>query len=334
MVKTNNTVVTPKMIVNALYNKSKRSFTRESKKLNQIVNTFSPIYRDFIYKIITNNYLKIKRTVIGSYTIVGDDEPLEKLTRKTKNKVYINLEEENYQLSHELGHVVDFWFGNSNALSEYVVIQDNKTLYDIFFEEFDEKADQIYQELINEYKAIIISNINEKGYEIFTSNLEKYRELINCIGDVNDKELLAKRKAIQKSLYESGFVEVYYQINNKKCYSIINQKYRPILDALSSKYDFFGLCLAHHDFSYYQFKKGRIVNEFFANLFSSEVTSSNHHFDHLIKYLPKSFSAFQKLFNMFYERLQNNKKFTDLTLKRRLVNVPEVHQSESTQPQQ
>ena len=34
-----------------------------------------------------------------------------------------------------------------------------------------------------------------------------------------------------------------------------------------------------------------------------------------MKYLPKSFAAFEKLFNIFYEHIQNNKKFTDVNVK-------------------
>ena len=121
---------------------------------------------------------------------------------------------------------------------------------------------------------------------------------------------------LQKELYESGFVETYYLLFERKCYSILNTKYSPILDALSSKYDFKHLCLTHHETIYYKSSKLRPVYEFFANVFAAKVTSKHTHFDNLIKHLPKSFNAFEKLFVIFYDHIQNNKRFTDVKLKK------------------
>lgn len=166
---------------------------------------------------------------------------------------------------------------------------------------------------MSEYKNIINSNINDKAYDIIISNIDKYRLLTDI--PVNNKTRKV-RKLIQKELYDSGFVETYYQLVTKNCYSILNSKYSPILDALSSSYDMSGLFLHYHENAYYQVNSKRPVQEFFANLFAAKVTSKHVYIDNLIKLLPKSFDAFEKLFVIFYDRIQNNKRFTDVKLKK------------------
>ena len=162
---------------------------------------------------------------------------------------------------------------------------------------------------MNEYKQIINSNINKDAYDILINNIDLYRRLLKLpVTEENKKE----RKRIQKILYRNGFVEVYYQTLTKKCYSILNNKYSPILDSLSSQYDFDALFLDHHESSYYKSSKYKAVYEFFANVFAAKVTSQHTHFDNLIKHLPQSFSAFEKLFVIFYDHIQQNKRFNDV----------------------
>ena len=202
------------------------------------------------------------------------------------------------------------------SLTKTVLIDDNKTLYDIFTEEFESKYEELYELVMNEYKDIINSNIKESAYEILIKNMPLYRELNSIKINLRDKETTSKRRKIQKQLYKSEFVEVYYKLIEKKCYQILNTKYSPILDALSSKYDFEGLCLSHHKNDYYKHSKYNAVYEFFANAFEAKVTSKHCEFDNLIKHLPKSFNAFERLFVIFYDHIQNNKRFTDVELKK------------------
>ena len=271
---------------------------------------FSPAYREFILKILKSNSLKIVSSH-ESY-ITGLDDELESLkpnlNRRRTNKIFTDIHDSE-ALPHELGHAVDFWFGENQSLTKTVVIEDGKTLYDIFTQEFLEKKEQLYQIVMDEYRQIINSNINKDAFYILMSNIDLYRRLLKLpVNEENRKE----RKRIQKTLYQNGFVEVYYQTLTKKCYSILNKKYSPILDALSSQYDFDGLFLDHHEASYYKSSKYKAVYEFFANVFADKVTSNHVHFDNLIKYLPQSFKAFEKLFVIFYDHLQNNKRFTDV----------------------
>lgn len=217
-------------------------------------------------------------------------------------------------LPHELGHAVDFWFGSLNALTRTVILYDDKALFDIFTEEFEAKHQEIYEMVMEEYKNIINSNINDKAYDILIDNMDLYRLLSLVKPDLRDKEKTKFRREAQKELYKNGFVETYYQLIKRDCYSILNDKYSPILDALSSKYDFNGLYLAHHDQEYYRSSRFCTTEEFFANMFAAKVTSKHVYYDNLIKYLPKSFDAFERLFSIFYDRIQNNKKFVDLKI--------------------
>ena len=63
---------------------------------------------------------------------------------------------------------------------------------------------------------------------------------------------------------------------------------------------------------WYKYSKNNAVYEFFANLFEAKVTSKHVQFDNLIKFLPKSFEAFEELFFIFYNHIQQNKRFTDV----------------------
>ena len=303
-------------IINSLSKKSKRSFGYYSEEVKNQAYYFSPAYRDFISNIIKNNSLKIKNLYSSGsiYSLDYENDNEEKLKKRKQNQIYTDINNKD-TLPHELGHAVDFWFGREKALSTVVLIED-KTLYDVFTEEFESKYQELYKLVMNEYKEIINSNINDKAYDILINNMPKYRELRSVEINSKDKETTLRRKKLQKELYESGFVETYYLLLKKKCFSILNTKYSPILDALSSKYDFEHLCLAHHENTYYKCSKFRPVYEFFANVFAAKVTSKHQHFNNLIKLLPKSFNAFEKLFVIFYDRIQNNKRFLDVKLKK------------------
>ena len=303
------------LIFDALSSKNKNFY--ESHLYRQ-VKSFSPIYRDFIYKIINNKSLKIA-DAYNDGAIVSDadkDNKIRtKLTKKRKNKIYTDIRNVDI-LPHELGHAVDFWFGKTLSLTKTVLIENNQTLYEIFTQEFESKYQDLYQLVINEYKDIINSSISENAFNILITNLPKYRELKSIKVNLKDKEVTSKRRKLQQELYDSSFVEIYYQLHEKKCYQTLNTKYCPILDALSSKYDLSYLCLVHHKNDYYKISKYLPVYEFFANVFGAEVTSKHCEFENLIKYLPKSFSAFEKLFAIVYDHIQNNKKFTDIPLKK------------------
>ena len=302
-------------IVAALYNKSKRTFKGMNRRLIKQALSFSPSYRDFIIKILSNHSLKIKQKGRrGSILPTNSDGSSKMLNKRTKSFVEADINDAD-TLPHELGHAVDFWFGIDKALSSHVIIKNGKTLYDIFTKEFEVKHEEIFKVIIEEYKNIINSNINNQAFDILKNGMPLYEKL--CKTPLNSKsiEVMKQRKRLHKELYESGFVEAYYLLVSKKCYSILNSKYGPVLDALSSKYRFDEMWLEHHPEEYYRNSKYRPVQEFFANLFMAKTTSKHTYFDNLIRFLPESFSAFESLFVMFYDHIQNNKRFTDVELK-------------------
>ena len=301
-----------KMIVDSLNKKSKSTFKYHQKELIKQASYFSPLYRDFINKIINSNHLKITHTYDGGY-ITPDEQMFEteKLRKKQKNRIVTDITEVD-TLPHELGHAVDFWFGQRQALTSSVILSSGKTLQEIFDEEFELNYQQIYQEMMDEYKLIINSNINDQAFDILLKYVPLYNELEYA-------KTPKKRKKIHEELYKSGFVEVYYQLYNRNCYKMLNHKYCPVLDALSSKYNFDGLFLDHHELFYYKINEKRPVQEFFANCFGAKVTPTVFQIDNVIKYLPESYKAFEELFSIFYNHFQNNKRFTDLTIKRREI---------------
>ena len=296
--------------------KSVNYYKRFHKEIKTQSLYIAPPYRDFVNKVFSNNSIKLKPSCSQASLspIDVDDDNQTSLSKRKRNIIHADMSNKE-EFPHELGHAVDFWFGITSPLSAKVVIQNNKTLKDIFNEEFSNKHKELYQLVMNEYKSIISSNINENAFEILTSNIDKYKRLCNTPYRKKDIASILKRKMLQQELYDSGFVEVYYQLITKKCYAILNHKYGPILDALSSIYDFEGLNLFHHQNDYYERSENRPVQEFFANVFSAKITAKHAYFDNLIKYLPKSFDAFERLFVIFYDHIINNKRFTDLTIK-------------------
>ena len=302
-------------IANAIYLKSKLAFRYRRNYLREQAAYFSPAYRDFLLKIIKNGSLKIKGNWKDAYICNIEDEYQVQVSRRQKNIVEMSFKDKD-SLAHELGHSVDFWFGQTSALSKIVIIEDDKTLYDIFKEEFEQKHEEIYQAVMGEYKNIIDSTVKEGAFDLIKDNFTLYSELKKIPVCLDNKEITKKRRRIQKKLYDNGFVETYYQFVIRKGYSILNSKYSPILDALSARYNFDDFFLSHHEKSYYDCDNYKHVQEFFANMFAAKVTSKHTYYDYLIKYLPHSFSAFEKLFVIFYDHIQNNKRFVDVKIRK------------------
>ena len=299
-------------LITAIYCKSKRSFSYSKDAIKKQAFVFSPGYREFVLKVIKNSALKIINSYESYIVPTKSNEELVNTNykRRKKNTIFVDIYDVD-ALPHELGHAVDFWFSNKQSLTKSVIIENNKTLYDIFTEEFLNKKEQLYEMVMNEYKQTINEHLGDNAYETIMDNIELYRKLKRY---PLIKEYKEKRKQIQATLYNNGFVETYYQLIKSKCYAEINNKYSPILDALSSQYDFDGLNLDHHKKFYYTLSKYNATYEFFANLFAAKVTSKHVYYDNLIKHLPKSFRAFEKLFVIFYDHIQNNKRFNDVEL--------------------
>lgn len=313
--KNNNNNFDINLIVNLLHKKSKRDFKYYHRKLVEQANYFSPEYRDFIYKVIKNNSIRIRTS--GQSFIVSDfsseDDPT--YSRRAKNRIYLSMDELR-SLPHELGHAVDFWFSHSKSFSTSVVLSNGRTLEDIFEEEFAEKHKEVYEIVMKEYEHIINSTINDQAFTLLIDNMDEYRTLLSIPYDKKNKKACLMRRKIQQHLYEIGFVETYYQFVMKNCPFMLNQKYETILDALSSEYDFMGLNLYHHNFVYYQRNKSNRVYEFFANCFASKMENNKRPLDFVKHYFPKSYEAFEELFNIFYTHIQNNKRFKDVTIRK------------------
>lgn len=279
---------------------------------------FAPEYLDFIYKILKSGSLKIKYGYLkGSAYSDYEDEMSIKLDKRQLTRLEVDLHDVEV-LPHELGHAVDFWFSSLKSLTGMVILNDKgQSLFDIFKEELHEKHKELYLLVMEEYKNIINHNINDNAYDILINNIDTYRELMSIPVNLNDKETTKRRRKLQNILYESGFVEMYYELFKKKSPNILNTKYAPILDALASKYNLDDLLLIVHDNGYYKVNSRRPVQEFFANLFAAKVTNDKRYEISLRKHLPKSFEGFEKLFLIFYSHIQNNKRFNDVPIKER-----------------
>jgi hypothetical protein len=286
--------------------KTKRLYRNNYKNIIKQAIHISPAYRDFVNKLLSNTALKIKPYSSAGRCHVKEHGESNNYSKRRKMEIYVNFRDPE-TFAHELGHATDFLFGDFCSFSSHVIVRDGKTLEQIFREEFEEKEEELYKEVMREYANNVDSNIYKGAYDLFAKYLPLYVKLDNT-----NKTL--ERKAIHKELYESGFVEVYYQIIKKKCFDIVEQKYSPIMDALSSKYDISYHYLRGHSIEYYNLNKELLVQEFFANLFKEKVTGNHTRFDNLIKLMPKSFNAFERLFVIIYDHIMNNKRFNDLVV--------------------
>lgn len=315
MIQTSTTSKDVQAIVETLKNKSLSTLGQLTNELTRQALHFSPFYRDFINKILQNSSLSVVHDYNNSRLVHLElGEEASTLSRRRKNKIFTNIRDVS-ALPHELGHAVDFWFGHNNSMTSKILLSNGQTFLETFNTEFQEKKEVLYRVVMDEYIQVINSNINENAYAILSEYMPLYRKLLKIPEKTKEKKQKLLRKAIQEKLYKSGFMEIYLQLHLRRCTLSLNKKYSPILDALSSEYDFEGLCLVYHDFDYYQENKDNAAHEFFANCFRAEVTSELHLFSKLEKYMPNSFNAFQELFHIIYEHIQYDKRFTDLTIK-------------------
>ena len=309
-----NSFETAENIILAIRKKNKTLSTYNQKSLRKQALFFSPLYRDFIAKIISSSSLSIKLSHNDGYC--SPSYSLDRSSTLNKRvKVEVNADiDALYTLPHELGHAVDFFFGYDKSLSSNVLLSSNMTLQEAFSLEFSSKKEEIYKEVMNEYKSIMDVSIGKNAFDIITSNIHLYRKLKTIPLYNRDITETKIRKELQNHLEEIGFVECYYRLFKSRCFDFLNLKYSPILDALSSVYDLSYLFLEGHGKDYYKNKEGLEVQEFFANLFLAKVASQYVQFDSLIKLLPKSFKAFEELFFLFYNRLMGKKTFLDINL--------------------
>lgn len=284
--------------------KGKLNYRWHRKGMNNIAKKISPAYRDFVNRVFSNGKLKVKYDYRG-YCEPSFDSSID-LSKRVNVTIAIDYCDCDTFL-HELGHSIDFLFGRQRALSCNVIVQDEKTLRQIFDEEFKEHHKEIREFIMGEYRSNINSNIHSGAYDIFINNMPKYLTLCEC----KDKK---ERKKLQNELYQCGFVEVYYQIATKNCFKTLNQKFGSILDALSAIYPIEGTYLTGHERGYYQLDPNRPVYEFFANTFADKLIGDHDKYDQLIKLMPKSFNAFERLFVLIYDHIQSNKRFKDLPL--------------------
>ena len=291
--------------INTFKKKGKLLYKWHAKGIKKIAWTISPSYRDFVNKLLSNSKLKIERRIGGCCK--SECGQLGSLAKRVENKIEIDYDD-GETFCHELGHSVDLMFGHACSLSYSVLVSGDKTLFDVFNEEFESHKEELHELLMNEYRFNIDSNIYEGAYDVFVNNMPKYLEL----SKTTDKK---KRKTLQNELYKCGFVEVYYQIKTKKCFKVLEQKYIPIMDALSSKYDITGMYLTGHGLDYYSISNRLPSQEFFANVFADKIMGNHTRYDNLIKLMPRSFDAFERLFFLVYDRIQNNRRFTDLKLR-------------------
>ena len=310
----------PQNIVKALIKKSKKSFSNKDDSLGRLAANISPSYRDYIYKIISNCSLKIKSGSSSYILGSGQETGQSSLNKRQKNFISIELSDLD-ALPHELGHAVDFWFGMSQPLTCSLILSNGMVLWDVFDQEFESVHEKVFHEMMDKYKSILDSKIDKNAFDIIIKNVSGIRKLNDMPFNPKYKTNLEKRREIQNKLYASGFVDAYYELITNDFSNKINEDYGPVLDALSSKYDLSFLNLVYHDIGYYQSGLGtKPVQEFFANLFEAKVTSNQAQLDNSAKYFPESVKAFEELFSIIFDHIENNKRFTDVKIRKGATN--------------
>ena len=300
-------------IVDVLIKKNKKSFSNKVDSLGRLAANITPSYRSFIHKIINNCSLKI---VAGSHSFLTSyEEDTEQNGLEKRQKNYLSFDVDNLgAFAHELGHSVDFLFGRSQPLSRKIVLSSGGTLCEVFEKEFESVHENVFKEVMEIYKSLLNSKINKTAFDIIINNLERFRDLRNK-GFLPEAQEF--RKKLQTELYKSGFVETFYELYTNDYPKTINEGYSTVIDALSSKYDLSYLGLCHHEIEYYRSDPGtKQVQEFFANLFSAKVTSNQAQLDNTAKYFPRSFEAFEELFSIIFNHIEQNKRFTDVKIRK------------------
>ena len=258
----------------------------------------------------------------SSSYILGSGQETEQSSLNKRQKNFISIELSDLDaLPHELGHAVDFWFGMSQPLTSQLILSNGKTFKDILVDEFLAQHNKAYEEIMEQLKSILDSRIGKGAFDTIFGNIKNLRKLHYRGYDPESKTEKEKRRNIQKELYEKGFVEAYYELYTNNLFSQINEDYSIVLDALSSVYDLSFLGLVCHGLDYYEYTVGsRTTQEFFANIFQAKVTSKQAQIDNTAKYFPKSVEAFEELFNIIFDHIEQNKRFTDVKTRKGEIN--------------
>ena len=306
-----------KEIINQIFKKNINPTKITEIDTEKYIKIIKEDYLPFISKIVSNNSLEFYLYNRPDVFIRSNEKIDEELTfSKGQKKTIYYCSYFEKGLIHELGHAVDFWFSIEKALTKTIIVLNNKTFSEIFVEEFNQNYEKILEHILNEYKKIIEKNLNKKCFEILSLNFYKYQKLKSLKCNKRNKNVLFQRKLIHKDLYKSGFVEAYYEVVTKKLYKVMNDRFSPLLDALSSKYDFKESFLDHHELDYYKEDKYNSTYEMFANLFVSKTTYSKTDYEFLNKLLPKTNEAFSKLFDILYSKIMKNESFDDCEIRR------------------
>ena len=191
-----------------------------------------------------------------------------------------------------------------------MVIKDGKTLNEIINEELNMVSKQVHKMLFDKYKKIIDETLGEKSFDILMNNFYKYQKLCNT--DSNDH---ITRWRLQDELYEAGFVDTYYELSCNDYLKEFGESIIPVADALSSKYKLQGYYLPYHDYDYYQIGNFHLGSEFFANMFDYKISNYSIYYEDIKKYLPRSFEAFDLLFDIVYDFLMKNKDLSEFCIK-------------------
>lgn len=306
----------------AMCGKDKRKFRRDEKYFIAIAKTIKSEHLPFICKVFENPLITIQNVWESGNAVhdasVAPATSGNELRNLAATVVSFDFFHPHESFAHEAGHAIDSYFGYWNAFSTEVILNGSQSLWDILEAELDEKEDDIYNAIIDEYETAVAKDLGYDTVSLIRSKIDLYKKLVSLPVNLEDKKTTAIRRSIQAKLYECGFVEAYYEVYRQKHFQEINRKYLPILDALSSRNDFNGLFLSHHEFDYYQDDDRRSGREFFANMFAAKVQGDGTFETFLSQYMPRSLEAFETLFGLISDHIMNDKPFSDITLRREI----------------
>ena len=296
--------------VDAIVNKDLRHLRRFRDQVGTCVDGISPIYREFVYRIISCNSIKLDMGPGGSGLCETEYNGLTKLFSK-RASIKIHSDFSSSTFCHELGHAVDDFYGCDQALSIELEIEPGKTLFDIYTEEFLDHHIGIYDCVIDYYWDLSEKRIGKERTDLIRRHLPLYELLFkNKKEDISDEAFLAARKRIHKNLDRLGFVDAYCRFYEAGIHESTQQFFGPINDSLSSLYDIGILRLRGHHRNYYSGSFPVLtVSEVFANLFRTELLIQRNVENVLLRFFPRTIAGFQKIFEMAYKHFMEGVKY-------------------------
>ena len=222
---------------------------------------------------------------------------------------------------HEFGHVIDYirldrWKEGSRIkykqyfFSGYAILSCGECLHDIVRKEVNEKKEVLLKVFEKTFDEKVLTPLGEdfrEEHNLYLSISKEDKNLKNKHASLCKKNLKESEEAkkIRKRREEISNIYKEHNYFNPHIKELIRSEhskkfietYDVLIDMLSGVYDIRNYCVGGHTRSYMNHEVG-FGNEFFADVFSAEMTKNEKCLEIVKEFFPKSYEAYKELLDI------------------------------------